>query len=228
MRVDALSLRLGDATVLDAISFSVTAGESVAVLGANGAGKSMLLRVCHGLLAPTSGRVVMDAGSAIRQAMVFQRPVLLRRSVHENLRFALPDGLRSTADGRERVAAVLEAAQLSDLGDRQARLLSGGEQQRAALARAMVMDPDVVWLDEPTANLDPTATRGFERTLAALQSRGCTTVLTTHDVGQARRLADRVLFLHRGRLLEDSAAAAFFVRPGSEVARRYLAGDLVD
>ncbi|MEE8534917.1 MAG: ATP-binding cassette domain-containing protein [Kiloniellales bacterium] len=201
------------------------------VLGPNGAGKSLLLRLCHGLIAPTAGRVLWSGlpnGAARRaQAMVFQRPILLRRSTAANV--AYPLRLRGVARGerKRRVGAALNLAGLSALAERPARVLSGGEQQRLAIARAWVTRPEVLFLDEPTAHLDPAATRAVEQLIGAIHQAGTKIVMTTHDLGQARRLADEILFLHGGRLLERAPSDRFFAAPRSAEAARFLKGELV-
>jgi tungstate transport system ATP-binding protein len=198
-------------------------------LGANGAGKSLFLRLCHGLIEPTSGRRVWADGSSRpdAQAMVFQRPVLLRRSVAANLDYPLKLRGLSRAERRANVARTLDRFGLAPLAERAARLLSGGEQQRLALARAWAMRPEVLFLDEPCSALDPSATRIIEDMIEAFAAEGITIVMTTHDLGQARRLAQDVAFLHRGRLIEHAPAAQFFARPETPEARAFLAGDLV-
>jgi tungstate transport system ATP-binding protein len=160
--------------------------------------------------------------------MVFQKPVLLRRSVAANVHYALRiHGEMSRPERQKRVEEVLEQAGLSALARRQARVLSGGEQQRLALARAWATAPEVLFLDEPTANLDPHGTLAVERMISKIKSRGVKIVLTTHDLGQARRLADEVLFMHRGRLMEQTPAARFFQEPDSEQGQAFVAGKLV-
>jgi tungstate transport system ATP-binding protein len=159
--------------------------------------------------------------------MVFQRPVLLRRSVAANLDYPLTLGGQPRAKRRETVARTLDRFGLTEMADRPARLLSGGEQQRLALARAWAMQPQVLFLDEPTSALDPSATRMIEEMMTGFSAEGITIVLTTHNLGQARRLAEDVAFLHRGRLIEHRAAADFFGGPNAPEARAFLAGDLV-
>lgn len=214
-------------TLLEGVSFRLEAGSRTIVLGPNGAGKSLLLRLCHGLLAPSRGRVEWAAPDAARrQAMVFQRPVLLRRSALANVTYALA---ARGVPWRRRRAQGLEAlarAGLVDLADRPARVLSGGEQQRLALARAWALTPELLFLDEPTASLDPGATRAVEHLIAAIAADGTKIVMTTHDLGQARRLADEVLFLDRGRLVERAPADRFFAAPASPAAQAFLKGDL--
>ncbi len=228
LRLEAAGYAAGGQTLLSDITLRVEAGRRLVVMGANGAGKSLFLRLCHGLIEPTRGRRVWADGAAraTAQAMVFQRPVLLRRSVAANLAYPLVLKGIARAPRRAIVARTLDRFGLTPLADRPARLLSGGEQQRLALARAWAMEPQVLFLDEPSSALDPSATRSIEEMIMAFSTEGITIVMTTHDLGQARRLAQDVAFLHRGRLIEHRAAAAFFAGPEAPEARAYLAGDL--
>lgn len=215
--------------LIDEIDLSLKPGSLTAVLGPNGAGKSLLLRLLHGLIAPTAGLIAWDGeppGDSLRtrQAMVFQRPVMLRRSVGANIDFALK--LRGRA-GAQRRNEILERAGLSALAQQSARHLSGGEQQRLALARALAVEPAVLFLDEPTANLDPAATAAIEDTVRAAHRDGTTVVAITHDLGQARRLNGDVVFMHSGRIVEHTPGEAFFARPASQAARDFIAGRLV-
>ena len=231
LRVRDLCLDAGGKRLIEHISFTVQAGPSLIILGPNGAGKSLLLRLCHGLLCPSEGTIEWAETDPIRvrdqQAMVFQRPVLLRRSVAANARF----GLRlRRVPRRQRRAVVSEALRqggLAHVASRSARVLSGGEQQRLALVRAWTLQPQVLFLDEPTAHLDPAATRAVETLLKQFHAAGTKLIMTTHDLGQARRLADEVLFLHRGRLLEHSPADSFFAQPHSAEAAAFLDGNLL-
>ncbi len=227
--VDGLSFRVGDVAVLNEVSFDIAPGSRNIVLGPNGAGKSVLMRLLHGLLMPTTGTVHWSSADAMQvrraQAMVFQRPMMLRRSVRENVEFALHvAGVGSVSAAAE---AALERAGLMRLADRAARLCSGGEQQRVALARAWALQPEVLFLDEPTASLDPAATKAIEEVVGAMHQAGTTIVMTTHDLGQARRLADRVLFLNHGRLVEDTPATTFFQQPQSPEAAAFIRGELL-
>ncbi|MBI3715309.1 MAG: ATP-binding cassette domain-containing protein [Betaproteobacteria bacterium] len=229
LHVDALGYRVGEVSILDSVSFRLEAGSRTIVLGPNGAGKSVLLRLLHGLLKPGAGTIAWAAPAPQRaQAMVFQRPVMLRRSVRENIEFALQlAGKVDVADRKQGAMAALEQVGLAHLADRPARLCSGGEQQRVALARAWALQPQVLFLDEPTASLDPAATRAIEDTIVAMHRAGTTIVMTTHDIAQARRLADRILFLHHGRLAEDAPAATFFQQPKSPEAAAFIKGELL-
>ena len=159
--------------------------------------------------------------------MVFQRPVLLRRSVAANVDYALRLRSLSRSERRDRVAEALDHTGLAELAGRSALSLSVGEQQRLALARAWALRPQVLFLDEPTASLDPGATGAVEATMQAIGASGTKLVMTTHDLGQARRLGDEVLFLYQGRLLEQSSSEAFFEQPSSPEAKAFLRGELL-
>lgn len=227
LRLERVSYGPNGHTLLHAISLTLAGDAATVVVGPNGAGKSLLLRLCHGLIPPSRGRILWARDAAGRQAMVFQRPVMLRRSVAANLSYPLRL-LGLGRDERERrVAEALAMAGLTPLADRYARSLSGGEQQRLALARAWVRRPEVLFLDEPTANLDPAATRQVEAIVKRFRDAGTKVVMTTHDLGQARRLAEEVLFLHRGRLLEQAQAEHFFAGPSTAEACAFVRGELL-
>ena len=223
-----LGIRLGEVQALRDVDLAIGAGRRIAVLGANGAGKSVLLRTLHGLLVPTTGTITWAgrAGRPRSQAMVFQRPVMLRRSALANVTYALAlagvDGAERAAQAREALAGV----GLLPLAQRAARVLSGGEQQRLALARAWALHPEVLFLDEPTASLDPTASREIERVIQAFDAAGTKIVMATHNLGQARRLGDEVLFLHQGRLVERAPVDDFFRKPASAEAAAFVKGEL--
>lgn len=234
LHADGLRYQANGRALIDGISMSVGEGSFTAVLGPNGAGKSLLLRLLHGLIEPTSGDVrwagpaaVNDVVLRMRQAMVFQRPVLLRRSVEANVRYALKwQGVHAS----ERAAAIdaaLDRAGLTAYRRVQARLLSVGEQQRLVVARALVGKPDVVFLDEPTASLDPASVQQIEALLVEANQAGTAIVLVTHDIGQARRLGRDIVFVHRGRIIEQQAADRFFDRPETPAAAAYLKGDII-
>lgn len=227
-----LSYAVNGRLLVDRASFTLDAGKRTVVLGHNGAGKTVLLRLVHGLIRPTAGEVrwagrPADDAARRRQAMVFQRPVLLRRSVVANLRFALGLRVRDRAERARREAEALSLAGLEHLARRPARVLSGGEQQRLAVARALALRPEVLFLDEPTTSLDPASMLAIEKLVQAAHDRGVKIVLVTHDLGQARRLADDVLFMHRGRIVERGPADRFFDAPETEAAAAYLDGRIV-
>ena len=223
LRAEALRYEARGRVLLDGVTLALDAGPPSFIIGPNGAGKSVLLRLLHGLLRPTGGEVRRAPG--LREAMLFQKPVLLRRSVARNIAHAL--GLAGMDDDG-RIARSLDAVGLLHLAHRPARRLSGGEQQRVALARALALGPDILFLDEPTASLDPAATRIVEEVIARRAAAGMKVVMTTHDLHQARRLAGEVLFLHRGRLVEQTPASQFFRNPRSGEARRFLDGGILD
>jgi tungstate transport system ATP-binding protein len=229
--LDRIGLDLpGRSSAVDDVTFTLESGGLCVVLGPNGAGKTLLLKICHGLLKPSRGSIRWAAngtGRARRHAMVLQRPVLLRRSVRENVDYALRLQGVDARDREPRVKNALALARLEHVADRPARALSGGEQQRVALARAWATQPEVLFLDEPSTHLDPVAARAVEEIIAGIRAAGATIVMTTHDLGQARRLADRILFLNRGRLLEEQAAGIFFQQPCSQEARAFLRGELL-
>jgi tungstate transport system ATP-binding protein len=220
----------GGRGIIDGISAEVAAGPATIILGANGAGKSVLMRLMHGLLVPTSGQIAWRAQDAERvrrgQAMVFQRPVMLRRSALDNIIYAL-ELARIPAAERERQAMdALREVGLSEVAHRPARVLSGGEQQRLALARAWALHPEVLFLDEPTANLDPGAVREIENVIKAFDASGTKIVMSTHNLGQARRLGDEVLFIHQGRLAERAPVDQFFKQPASAEAAAFIKGEM--
>jgi tungstate transport system ATP-binding protein len=213
--------------IIKPLSLEIIPGPSTIVLGANGAGKSVLLRLMHGLLAPSSGAIRWSSPDAARrQAMVFQRPVLLRRSALDNVVYALKLAGVPRAERRRQALEALDSVGLASLAPRPARVLSGGEQQRLALARAWALHPEVLFLDEPTASLDPTATREVERVIQAFDAAGTKIIMATHNLGQARRLGDEVLYLHQGRVLERAPVDLFFSKPATPEAAAFIKGEL--
>lgn len=230
LKLEALNFSRGKLQLIRNISITLEAPGVTVLMGPNGAGKSLLLRLMHGLLKPDRGRVYWngknpDKSVRAKQAMVFQRPVLLRRSVQANVEFVLRKRKLPLDPGY--CADLLQRVGLEAMPERPARLLSGGEQQRLALARALVTRPRVLLLDEPTASLDPSSTMTIESIIKDLARDGTKIIYVTHDVAQARRLADEVVFIHRGELLEHASANDFFASPQSTEARQYLAGEIV-
>lgn len=217
-------------TILDSLTLTIAAGSPTVLIGPNGSGKTTLLRVAMGLIPLSAGRIRWggrENASPERRAIMFQRPAMLRRTAAANVRYALAAAHVTHAARHDRVVELLKLVGLDALGDRPARRLSGGEQQRLALARALARDPVVLFLDEPTASLDPYATKAIEDIVHAVSARGVKVVMSTHDLGQAKRLAGDVVFLHRGRLIENTSAAEFFTRPRTEEARKFIAGELL-
>ncbi|MGB5833107.1 MAG: ATP-binding cassette domain-containing protein [Thiohalocapsa sp.] len=230
LEVRGITYKADGLRLIDELYLTLRPGPLTVVMGPNGAGKSLLLRLLHGLLTPSNGEIRWHGGTADgealrrRQAMVFQRPVLLRRSVRANLDFALH--VRGRRDPARR-DELLRFVGLAERAQQPARLLSGGEQQRLALARALATEPELLLLDEPTASLDPSATAAIERLVLAAHRDGTKILFVTHDLGQARRLADEVLFLNHGKVTEQTDAERFFQDPASQAAADYLSGRLV-
>jgi tungstate transport system ATP-binding protein len=221
LRLEAVAFR----DIIQPLSLEIEPGPSTIILGANGAGKSVLMRLMHGLLAPTRGRVVWSADHpGPKQAMVFQRPVMLRRSALANVVYALK--IARVENAARLALDALKEVGLAHLAHRPARVLSGGEQQRLALARAWALHPEVLFLDEPTASLDPSATREVEAIIRAFDASGTKIVMATHNLGQARRLGDEVLFIHQGRLVERAPVDRFFGEPASAEAAAFIKGEL--
>ncbi len=210
LRVDRADVTIGRAAILHAVTVHVARGERLALIGANGSGKTTLLRTLHGLLPASAGSVGREAG--LREAMVFQRPFLLRTTVRRNLRLALwLAGVRGR-EAEARIGPALQRVGLPDVADRNARHLSAGQQQRVAFARAWTLQPQVLFLDEPTASLDPPAKREVEALMGQFAEAGTTMVFASHNLGQVKRLATRVLYLERGRVLADLPVRDFFDR----------------
>jgi tungstate transport system ATP-binding protein len=232
--VQNLSYKVGEKLLLDNVNATVNSTGVSVVLGANGAGKSLFVRLLHGLLKAEQQAIkwngqTLDLATRKRQALVFQKPVLLRRSVSANIEFVLrrPVLKPRTANFIQQRDVVLHEAGLFDQRNQPARLLSGGEQQRLALARALATKPEVLILDEPTASLDAATTFQIETRLEQARDQGIKIFLVTHDIAQARRLADDVMFMHGGRLIEHSESNDFFNHPSSEQAKAYLEGRLL-
>ena len=218
--------------LLDSVDVTLENDDLTAILGPNGAGKSLLLRVLTGLIMPDGGEVSWagtspDPSRMPRVGLVFQKPVLLRRSALANIRYALHAHGVARSQSRRHAMEALEEAALGYLANAPARALSGGEQQRLALVRALSTDPEILLLDEPTASLDPAATAAIEEHARAFRARGRKVVFVTHDVGQAKRLAETVMFMSAGKITETARAEVFFEKPRTEEARAYLAGRLL-
>ena len=228
--LEDVSLQAGATMILDRLSLVITPGAPTLIVGPNGAGKTSLLRLCMGLATPSAGRISWGGrtdSKPARRAILFQRPVMLRRTVAANVGYALAQAGAPRSQRMPRVAALLDRVGLADLAQRPARRLSGGEQQRLALARALARDPEILLLDEPTANLDPAATRSVEEIVLMAAQSGIKIVMASHDLGQVRRLAGDVVFLVRGALCEQDRAADFLDNPTTPEAAAFLRGDLV-
>ncbi len=230
VEINGLTYAAGGKVLVDGLNFRIVQGPVTAIMGPNGAGKSITLRLIAGLIAPSAGTMSYGGASmpgANQIAVVFQRPVLLRRSVAANLDHALKTYGVDRDQRRDRVKALLALGQLEDLARQPARVLSGGEQQRLALVRALAAEPCLLLLDEPTASLDPQATAAIEGLIARAKADGIKVMLITHDRGQAQRVADDVLFMHAGRIVEQTPTDRFFDRPQSPEAAAYNDGRLL-
>jgi tungstate transport system ATP-binding protein len=220
----------GQTPLLNGVSLTLHAGPPTLLIGPNGSGKTTLLRAAMGLVRPVRGHVSWGATTdsvPARGALVFQRPVMMRRSVIQNIRFALSAAGVPRTQRAERADELLALVGLQALAERPAPRLSGGERQRLALARALARDPAVLFLDEPTASLDPAATLAIEELIRSVSERGVKIVMATHDLGEAARLAGDVVLLHQGAVVETGPAEQLLVRPQTDAARRFLAGQLL-
>lgn len=232
LHIDRLHVTRKGNSLLCGIDYSINTPGVTMILGPNGAGKSLLLQVAHGLVTPDKGTLKWNVHKPQPQqswrAFVFQKPVLLRRSVRANLEYVLSLHRIAKDERKRRIREALSYTGMSHLAERDARVLSGGEQQRLNIARALVLQPQVILLDEPTAELDPTGTAAIERLIKDIAQCGAKVIMTTHDLGQARRLASDILFLHNGKLLEYSPAPTFFKQPKTRAAQDFIAGKLLN
>ena len=228
--LENVSLNARDVAIVRDLTLAIDAGPPTVLVGPNGSGKSSLIRLAMGLIAPASGRITWGGraeSDGRRRAMMFQRPVMLRRSAADNVAYALAAaGVGRDARAR-RIAELLAQVGLTHVAGRPARRLSGGEQQRLALARALARDPEILFLDEPTASLDPAATKAVEDIIRAVAQSGVKIVMATHDLGQAHRLAGEIAFMLRGTVHECADAERFFTAPATPEAAAFIRGDLV-
>ena len=232
IRGESLVFERAGRRLLDHIDIEIGGAGALVLIGPNGAGKSLLARVLAGLVAPTAGQLTWagrapDRARAPKIGFVFQRPVLLRRSAIANVEYALAVAGVARPTRSQRALHALKHARLAHLAHAPARVLSGGEQQLLAIARALATGPQIVILDEPTSHLDPAATTAVEDLIRTVRLEGTRVALITHDMGQLRRLADEVAFLHHGRILERKPAKMFFARPTTAEAQAFMRGDIV-
>ena len=228
LELDRVCFAKGEQRIIDRVSLAIDGRVRTVILGANGAGKSVLMRLMHGLLTPTAGSISWCGSRqrALAQAMVFQRPIMLRTSALANVAYGLKLAGVGRGERLTRAAEAMARVGLAHLAQRPARVLSGGEQQRLALARAWALRPQILFLDEPTASLDPASAQAVEQVIGEIAVSGCKIVMTTHNLGQARRVADEVIFLHHGRVAEYTPASVFFSTPRSAEAASFLNGEL--
>ena len=224
-----LSTKINNNLILDNISFEILDKSITAILGPNGAGKSVLLQTINGLVPILKGKITFNSeetSEVIRkkQAMVFQTPTLLRRSVLDNMEFINKINKETNISDAK---ILLKKVGLDDFYNHPARLLSGGEKQRLSLARALLLKPKLLLLDEPTTNLDPYSLKLIEDLILEESIKGTSIILTTHDVAQAKRLASNIIFINKGKVLEQTEAKVFFRKPVTNEARKYLAGEIL-
>lgn len=228
--LDDVHVSCGTTRILRGVSLRLVEGAPTVLIGPNGSGKTTLLRVAMGLVTPARGSVSWGGShdvAVVHRALVFQRPVMLRRTVADNVGYALAVAGVPRKQRAVRIQKLLMQVGLRDLADRPAPRLSGGERQRLALARALARDPSVLFLDEPTASLDPAATLAIEDLVRAITASGVKVVMTTHDLGEAARLAGDVVLLHRGAVVEQGPVQQFFGSPSTDEAKRFVAGQLL-
>ncbi len=230
LKIQDLNYTSDNALLLKEINVSHENKGITAIIGANGAGKSLLLSALHGLITPTSGRILWGDIPAVdgknTRGYVFQKPIILRRSVRANLAYPLKVQNQPKADQAAAIDRMLELSQLSHLADQPAASLSGGEAQRMTIARALITQPKTLLLDEPCSNLDPASTKLIESMILRFVADGGSVYISTHDMAQAKRLSDVVFFLETGRLLEAKAAKDFFAAPATREGKAYLSGDV--
>ena len=226
-----VSVRKGGKVILDNIGLTFGTEGFTVVMGPNGAGKTTLLRLLHGLERPRGGKIqwaVSQRESINQQSFVFQSPILLRRTMFENLIYPLKIAKTAKDQAEKLTNEWMEKINLADKSGVSAQMLSGGEKQKLAIARALITKPQVLFLDEPTTNLDGASTREIELILNSALKSGTRIIMTTHDIGQAKRLASDIIFIHKGMVRETAKSEVFFKNPMSEEARAYLRGDIVE
>jgi tungstate transport system ATP-binding protein len=234
-----ISLQLKDVSknfravkAVDNVSLQLFGGKIIVLVGVNGAGKSSLLRVIAGLDKPDNGQLLFNNKSindkSLRQVatLVFQKTVMFSMNVYDNLAYGLRFREMPEKEIKEKIDAALADVKLSGFEKRKAKKTSGGEQQRLALARAFLIEPEVLLLDEPTANLDPYSVTIIEKAVLARKSSDRIIVMATHNLNQARRIADQVIHLHAGRIVESGLRQGFFENPKNELTRKFINGEL--
>jgi len=231
LRLDKVNYTIDNKALIEDFSVEIQSPGISIILGHNGAGKSLLLKLLHGVIEPFSGSIHWQQQTPNSQqywrTLVLQKPSFFDRSVRFHLEFVLSISQTEKAQQQERIEQALDVCGLSELQQRKVSSLSGGEIQRLSLARAWVLRPKVLLLDEPTVALDPPAAYQFEALVKQFRDSGSKIIMTTHDIPQAQRLADEVIFIYQGKLAEQADASSFFKAPTSSIAQHYLKGQLV-
>jgi tungstate transport system ATP-binding protein len=217
---------------LNGITLNMQGGSIVVLIGVNGAGKTTLLRIIAGLEAPDKGKIVLNgeniSAEELRKVatLVFQKTAMFSMNVHDNLAFGLRIRKMPKAEIDQKVSQALASVGLANFENRKAKKTSGGEQQRISLARAFLLEPKILLLDEPTANLDPNSATIIERAIVSRKKPDTVIIISTHNLNQARRLGDEVVHIHGGRIVDHSSPEEFFDSPKSEITRKFINGDL--
>ena len=217
---------------LQSISLNLQGGKIIILLGVNGAGKSTLMRILSGLENADSGIILFNNqginAKALRQVstLVFQKTAMFSMNVYDNLAYGLKIRKVPKEEIHKKICDALKAVRLSGFEKRRAKKLSGGEQQRIALARAFMLDSNILLLDEPTANLDPNSAAIIEKAIIAKKSSDRIIIMATHNLNQARRMADEIVHIHNGEIVETASPEDFFENPKSEVTRKFIKGEL--
>ncbi len=230
LTLKAAVVRKGGVQIIGPLDFSLEGKGCSVLIGPNGAGKTTFLRLMHGLEKTRSGSVFWNAGQKevrLRQSFVFQTPVVMRRTVRDNIAYPLLIRGRRRKEALDEADRWIEEVGLTASSQKDARILSGGERQKLALARAMITTPDVLFLDEPTTNLDGASTQEIEALILRAKEKGVRIIMATHDFGQSRRLGDEIVFLYRGQIRERGAVDDFFDHPTTDEARTFIDGDIL-
>ncbi len=232
LHVDALEKDYRQLKALNKISFKVEGGNIVVLLGVNGAGKTTLLRILAGLESPTNGKISINGETMTPETLrkvstlVFQKTAMFNRNVYDNLAFGLRIRGKTKEETTKVISDALAAVGLTDFQKRKARKTSGGEQQRISLARAFLLSPRILLLDEPTANLDPNSARIIEKAIISHKRSDTIIIMATHNLGQAKRLADQIFHMHSGKIVETASPENLFDNPQQEVTRKFIRGEL--
>jgi ABC-type sulfate/molybdate transport systems ATPase subunit len=232
LRLEGIEKEYRSIKALDDVTFNAEGGRIVAMIGVNGAGKSTLLKIIAGLEKPDKGRILLNDQTISRRdlrqiaTLVFQRTAMFSMTVYDNMAFGLKIRKQSRPEIKTRITEALHDVGLKDFEKRRAKKTSGGEMQRIALARAFLLEPKILLLDEPTANLDPHSATIIENAIVKRKNDQIIILLATHNLSQARRLGDEIVHIHAGRIIERAASKEFFDNPRSETTRKFLKGEL--
>jgi tungstate transport system ATP-binding protein len=230
--IEGIEKRFRSAKALDSVSFNAEGGQIVVLIGANGAGKTTLLRIIAGLEKPDkgiiqfNGKVLTDGELRQATTLVFQRTAMFSGTVYENLAYGLRIRQQPEAEVKQKITDALSIVGLKNFEKRRAKKTSGGEQQRISLARSMLLDPKILLLDEPTANLDPNSSRIIEGTIRSRRNSDRIIILATHNLGQAKRLADITIHMHEGKVIQTAKTKDLFENPEQEITRKFVHGEL--